>query len=352
VEGGPFSDYRDVLEGLAYGLSDQELIQNVRFPLPEEIQTSQDLWEHLVSKAESSQIEFVADGFYSAGWDPEKREQNQLSILKRIETQKDVDLILAFGTWAGEDLVGVIADIPIMVLCVTDPVNAHLSETPLDSGRDNVHVYVDDGRVERQIKIFHELFQFSRMGVPMDNTPSGQASMGLMAILQTAAELNFQVVTCEDALETPNVSENFKRLVQCLEKLSQESDAIYLTANNGMLLERMGEILGPIIAAKIPSFSQKGYREAQAGVLLSVGEANFGDIGYFESEVLNSIIHGVKPREIVQMAQSPLVLALNLRMAMEIGWNPPFEVLVAADALYLGYRGNPLYREEILGGSE
>ena len=47
-----------------------------------------------------------------------------------------------------------------------------------------------------------------------------------------------------------------------------------------------------------------------------------------------AIIRGAKPRDLSQIFESSVSLAMNLRMATLIGWNPPLEILAAVDEFY------------------
>ena len=47
------------------------------------------------------------------------------------------------------------------------------------------------------------------------------------------------------------------------------------------------------------------------------------------------MLNGTKPRDISQIFTGPLGMAINLKMAILIGWDPPLEVLAAVDRIYL-----------------
>jgi len=67
---------------------------------------------------------------------------------------------------------------------------------------------------------------------------------------------------------------------------------------------------------------------------MSLAQASFADIGLFEAEAIAAVINGKKAREINQIFEPELGLAINLKSAMKIGWNPPLEVLSAVDEIY------------------
>ena len=62
------------------------------------------VWNWLATEMKSDYIEFVKDANYSAKWDKDLRAQMTEQIISRLNNQKDIDLMLAFGTWAGKDL--------------------------------------------------------------------------------------------------------------------------------------------------------------------------------------------------------------------------------------------------------
>ncbi len=333
VEGGPYRDYHLTLAGLARGLKTLGLIQRDEVPLVRGSEDTADMWRWLAENAGGPYLKFLPDGHYSAGWDETRRAAVKREVLARL-ARGEADLVLAFGTSAGEDLVTDEHHTPVLSISVTDPVAAGLSRSDRDSGRDHVHVQVEVGKIERQLAMFHKIFQFRRLGVPYDVTPGGQKTMGVSTIEKVARERGFEIVPCLAELEIADRDESFHNLLGCLEFLSRRGEAVYLTVNNGMQADRMDRLLAPLIAAELPTFSQNGPAETRLGVLMSLAEDDFARSGLFEAEVIRALLNGKKPREIPQVYVAPLTLALNLKMALAIGWNPPFEVLAAVDELY------------------
>lgn len=66
VEGGPFSDYQRIFQGLALGLEERGLIENGHVPLPKDSEEARGMWEWLHQHAGGKRLVFPADGFYSA----------------------------------------------------------------------------------------------------------------------------------------------------------------------------------------------------------------------------------------------------------------------------------------------
>ncbi|MDR1578574.1 MAG: ABC transporter substrate-binding protein [Deltaproteobacteria bacterium] len=329
VEAGSYRDYSLNLVGLAKGLKELNLIERAK-PLSDE---SASVWRYLSEQAGGTRLKFLEDGFYSANWDKNQLIAIKNKILSRIKAG-EVDLILTFGTQAGQSLATEEHNTPVLSITATDPVAAGIVKQSRLSGLEHVHAQVESGNLWRQLSLFHNVFHFKTLGVPLDSTAEGQATMGLKSIEAVAKEKGFEIISCVSDLESPDFDKNFQNLLKCLNRLTVESEAIYLTVNNGMREDRFGQILAPIVAAKKPSFSQKGPDETRQGVLLSLAEDDFIGSGRFEANVIQKILNGQSPGSIDQIYVAPLTMALNFQMAKNIGWNPPFEFLASVDALY------------------
>lgn len=138
---------------------------------------------------------------------------------------------------------------------------------------------------------------------------------------------------CTTALNVPP-DQSFANLKQCVSQLAKTSDAVYLTTNSGMQWNRMRELLQPLIEAGVPSFSQSGIEETKLGVLMSLSQSSFSSEGRFGAEAIVKVMDGIRPRDVGQVFDSAIGLAINLEMARLIYWDPPFEILLAADAIY------------------
>ena len=103
---------------------------------------------------ERGHVEFVGDAHYTAGdFDPERRKQVRPEIIERLSQRQDIDLMIAMGTWAGQDLANDAVTTPIVVASTSDPVASKIIPSPDDSGRPNLHAKVEPGRYGRQVEL-------------------------------------------------------------------------------------------------------------------------------------------------------------------------------------------------------
>ncbi len=333
IEGGGYTDYQRILAATAKGLAELGIIADGDVPIPEKTDDTRPIWDWLAEHAGGDRLEFLKDGYYSANWDAPQRAANKKALLDRIRERGDVDMVFAFGTWAGLDMATADIAVPVFSMSVTDAVQAGISKSLEDSGRDNLHTQIDPERYKRQLAVFHDIFGFKKLGVPYEDTPEGRSDVSLAAIESAADELGIELVRCTTALNVPP-DQSFANLRQCISQLAETSDAVYLTTNSGMQWNRMRELLQPLIKAGVPSFSQSGIEETKLGVLMSLSQSSFSSEGRFGAEAIAKVMDGTRPRDVGQVFDSAIGLAINLEMARLIYWDPPFEILLAADAIY------------------
>ena len=103
----------------------------------------------------------------------------------------------------------------------------------------------------------------------------------------------------------------------------------------GVNLKNLPRLLRPIMKYNLPTFSQGGSDEVKHGLLLSVAQAGFRYVGRFHAETIAKVFNGAKPRDLHQVFDDPPLFALNVEVARLIGFDPPVELLVSANEIYL-----------------
>ncbi len=333
VEGGHYVDYPLILQGTVLEMHDLGIISK-SYPLSNTEITSAEIWKWLSENAHSSEVEFVQDAFYSANWDSEKLNKDVLALKERIKEKNDIDLIFAFGTAAGISVTSLINDTNIMNFSTTDPIASNISLSIEDSGSDFIHAKIEPERYIRQLTLFHDIFKFEKLGICYEFSERGKKTISYEEI-KAAAQINgFTLV--EGRLDTlPNdINHNTDQRIKCHKEIASQVDAVYLTFATNENEERFTEGLLPLLNYDLPTFSQAGPQNVQLGALMSVAATDFIHMGEFEADVIKQLLNGKKLREISQIYEGPSALAVNLRNALEIGWDIPFELLAAVDELY------------------
>ncbi|MCF8480719.1 MAG: hypothetical protein K9H25_09825 [Rhodospirillum sp.] len=335
MEGGQYIDYQTITMATLNGLADLGWMDSIK--LPEDLpKTPGAFWSYVAENAKSDYLDFVADAYYAPGnFDKEQRPKVKAEVLERLNKTADIDLMIAMGTWAGQDLaVAENTTVPVVVGSTSDPIGAGITKSAEDSGQDNIHAKVEPARYQRQVGIFNDIIPFSKLGIVYSETAEGRTYGGVDAVEEVAAERGFEIVRCEAPYEDLPQDQVELGVLDCYKKVSAEADAIYITVHRGVTEESLPKIMEVINAAKLPSFSMLGSGEVRRGVLMSVAQADFSYVGRFHAEVIAKIFNGAKPRDIDQRWSAPPKIALNLKEAEIIGFDPPVDILIASDEIY------------------
>lgn len=333
-EGGPFTDYQQVFTETVHGLMKLGWIQVAELP-KQEGEENKVLWDWLTTKAKSEYLEFPRDAFYSAGWVNKTRQEIVEQLMKRLNEAKDIDLLIAVGTMAGQDFSNNKHKVPTLVLTASDPISAGIIKSVDDSGFDHVHATIDPKRYERQIRIFHEIIGFKKLGIMFENSVNGKAFSAIEVVEKVAKERGFEIVRCyslDESVDSQQVRE--ESIIKCLNELASKVDAIYVTQQSGVNSNTVPKIVQLANKNRVPTFSQSGSAEVKSGLLLSLSQAGFRYVGEFEAQVIAKVLNGAKPNQLPQLFEEPPKIAINLKTAEIIGFNPPILLLGASDEIF------------------
>jgi ABC-type uncharacterized transport system substrate-binding protein len=333
-EGGSYVNYPANLRTIVDGLAELGWMTPLKIPKNKDATASKPIWDYLVRHTKSRYIEFVDDGYWSAEWSKEKRNALKSQIIGRLNRKKDIDFMIAMGTWAGQDLSNRRHSTATMAVSVSDPVRSGMSATSEDSGIEHFHAKCDPTRYIRQLRLFHRLIKFNRLGVVYENTNEGKTYAAFDDIQKVSKERNFKVMTCEAPFSEVDLQESTDRIIQCHEALAEKVDAVFVTVHRGIDTDRMDELIAPFLAKGIPTWSQRGPKEVKKGLLFSISRGGFKAVGRYHAEVMAKVFNGRKPRSINQIFEDPKLIAINTRIAAKIGYHIPQSVLRIADEVY------------------
>jgi ABC-type uncharacterized transport system substrate-binding protein len=325
-QGGDYNDYAPVTKALVDRLTElgwvgppvRECLAGADVPAA--------IWNCL-TQAKSDFLEFVPDAFWSADWKPDLRAEKRADFLNRAKTRRDLDLVLALGTWAGQDLATDEHDIPVLVCSTSNAVFSGIIKSPEDSGRDHVHARVDPTRYARQVRLFHKIVGFKKLGVVYENSREGISYAGMDQIEPLARELGFQLTTCEARFSGVTQEESEKEVLACHEKLATEVDAVYITIHRGVNMQSIATLLEPLFRHRIPTFAMGTLFEVNAGVMMSMAQPDFKYAGDFYADTMARILLGERPRDISQVLPDPQDVRINIEAAKRIGFHIPVDII-------------------------
>lgn len=334
-ESGDYVEYPRTLRAIVQGL--QQLGWLTISDIPQGL-TGRQMWQYLATHAKSETLQFVPDAQWQPGnFDAAQRPAVRQAISDRLTQRKDIDLIIAMGTWAGQDMAALRAPVPTVVASTSDAVGAHIVASAQDSGLDNLHARVQPERYQRQVRLFHDIVQFKTLGLVYEDSPEGRTYAAVSAVEQVAGEDHFQIKSCLTGTNELNAAQATQNAMDCYRKLSSQVDAMYVTVHRSITPATIGEVADILRKAKVPSFAMLGSAQVEAGLLMSLAQADYSYVGLFHAEVIARIFNGAKPRQLSQIWIDPAKIALNLETARIIGFDPPVDILLAADEVYTGH---------------
>lgn len=331
-EGGSYINYPANLIAIAQGLVKLGWLEPIAFDPPEDPTDSKAVWSKL-AEAQSDYLYFDQDGYSSADWNEDLRRSNRARFLTRL-AKGQLDLIFAMGTWAGQDLANNLHSVPTIVVSASDPVKSGIIGSADNSGFAHVHARCDPNRYIRQIRLFHDIIGFKRLGLAFEYSVVGRTYAAVDDIKQVAEQRGFELITCDAPWSGVPRSVRSQKLIECHQQLAPRIDALYVTVHSGVDLARMDEILAPLMAYKIPTWSQRGPEEVRHGVLMSIARRGFEAVGMYHAVIMARIFNGASPGELYQVFEDPKQIAINLKTAKKIGFKPPKGLLKAADTIF------------------
>lgn len=334
LQGGDYNSYQQSLAAIAKGLMRLGWIKEAEVPAIENPKNTEILWQWLATEIESDYLTFLADARYDAGWQKEKRPAVQKELVNRLNTVKDIDLMLAMGTWAGQDLASPELTVPTIVGSTTDPIASGIIKSPEDSGYDQIHAKIDPDRHGRQVRMFHDIFNFAVLGIVYEESSEGRGFSAVDDVYKEAEKQNFRVEKCLAPFNGVTPTEAESSVINCYKELADKVQAVYIVRHPGVNLSTLPKILGPLLDKKIPTFAQGLSDEVRHGVLLSISLADFSYIGDFYAKTIAKILNGAKPRNLTQTFQNPPKIAINLKTAQLIGFDPSVDIVGAADEIF------------------
>jgi ABC-type uncharacterized transport system substrate-binding protein len=333
LQGGDYIDYRRTLLATVQGLVDLGWIKPVDV---QKISGSnvEGIWQWLAKESQSDYLNFVPDAFYTARWEASLRDNVVEALDNRILKKGDIDLIIAMGTWAGQDVSKKALNTNVLVMSASDPVASGIIKSPLDSGAMNLHAHVDPTLFERQIRLFHEFVKFNNLGVIFENSVTGRSYAGIESAERVSKEVGFDIVTCFAVSDIPDTEQCEKAYLKCVDNIASKVDALYVTLHGGVNDHSISLVAQRSLNHRVATFSQSGSQEVEKGLLMSMSRNNFKKVGLFHAAIMAKVFNGAKPGELNQVFEEPLNISLNLYTAKIIGYMPSAAAIAAADEIY------------------
>lgn len=333
-QGGDYIDYRHYFLAVLRGLQDNGWIdKDFDLDLFDDADSMKTIWRDLCETSSSKYLNFVEDAFWDSNWNDSLRLDVRSNAIMYLKAKK-LDLVIAMGTWAGKDLANNEHHVPVTVFSSSDAVKAGIIKSETKALYNHVFAQVDKDYYIRQIRLFHDIFNFKKIGTVFENSEDGRIYANYYDLKKVSEERGFEILECYANDVNITDEESKENVLKCFKKLAPKIDALWIGAHNGTQPKFMPEILEPMFEYKVPTWAEAGLGQVRRGVLISVSRKDYKTIGTWSAEKIIKILKGASPASLQEPSEISLKIAINIKTAELIGFDPPENILKIADVIY------------------
>lgn len=334
-----YDEYLPASQQLYYiltGLKERGWITCDEFPFEADSMSTKEMITALSKMDLGEYIEFSANAFYYLGYDGEEKVKE--GLYRHVTEKKDIDMVLVFGTSAGKLVRDMDLPVPMVDFSATDPVASGIIDSATEgSGRDNVWAQVEPSMPLRQLKYYHSIKPFDKLGIVVygDETISGVPD-----IVKASQQVGFELVKYnikEVARETEEEKDQYYKMVtEKFQQLCKEDiDAFFLTVDLINDMDRLSDCLSYFYEKNIPVYVMDDTNTVKNGALLIISTYDFESVGYFISDAMIQIFNGEVAGDLPCIYTSSPYICLNYQVAKQISYPLDIKFLMSCDEIYI-----------------
>ncbi len=333
---GEYWEFFDSIKGLLEGFANIGWAKPVS--IPGSIKESGQLIEWLSNQEFSEYLEFSPEYFYNLEWG-----DNSSAVENRVVKRKpNADLFLVYGGMAAKLLYQQESyPVPVIADAITDVFAAGVTSTESDSGRDFFTNKIDVDLFRKQIRLFHDITDFDKLGIVYGDDDYGVVYGAVRDVEAVAAERGFEIIRNTNVKEEM-APDTVSLYLAALEDVASKADVVYIGASTAVTeYDIMPQIIRILDEKKKPSFALEGSIRVKNGILLSLASSGMIRSGIYTATKAAQIFSGVSPRSLDQAFESVPSAAINLATADEIGFKIPVDIIINSDEIYVTRNGLP-----------
>jgi len=292
------------------------------------------IWE-VLSAISNGKIKFVKDAFLEHNWDEGDATLSRKQARECIKKYR-LDVVLVMGTLAAQKCIIHDINTIFIVMGASNVYKSGITTGETYSGFDNVFATIDPYIYKQQIKLFHSIINFNKLGVVFKDTVRNRTYAGIDDIEEMSKKLGFDIITCFSNSEELDVKKAVNDLEECYKHISKLTDSMYITVHTGLLNYKYSYRLAlPFLKNKVPTFVQEDPELVKRGFLMSITAKEPGKTeGTFTAKRFEEIINGAIPGKLDMRFHEKTSLFINKKVAEIIGIKIPSSILKIADKVY------------------
>jgi len=340
IQSDDYPEYYDSFVSILNGLKLYGWIETNNITDKKNYKSNRELIANLKNKKFSNYLQITSDDFFSFGATEKNRDSKEFKKIMQNCYDKKYDLVVLLGTLASKEVLSKSKySIPTVMDAVSDPIGSKLILSAEDSGKEYLTARVDQDQYVKQLRLFHDVIGFKKLGIIYENTENGRSYAAIPSVEKVAEERGIELIRSYGAMAEPTLKEYpkaFKMYLKSMDEICPQVDAIFLGVSGGLENENVENVVDKLIQYKMPSFTMEGDRCVKKGVMLGVsGKEN----GLYNAKKIVQILKGKTPRELNQKFEKPPRISINIKNAEIIDVNLPVDIIRSSDEIYTQIEG-------------
>ncbi|MDD5728332.1 MAG: ABC transporter substrate binding protein [Victivallales bacterium] len=289
-------------------------------------------WRFLADNVQSDYLQINRKHFWCHDWNLTTRGKNRKALLAAF-TRKEVDLMLAMGSWAGLDMADEAYRTPALALESSFSLAGVLG----CSGKLPGHLYLPDYPevLLRQMRLFRKITKFKTLGVVYIANPEGRHRAGLEQLRCLSRIEKFTLVEAQiPPDENMSQEELLRKYLEAHNKIASRIDAMWVTTTLVNYPDTAAKVLAPFFKYRIPTWYPHGQEGVAHGVVFGVVSKPCKRTAH-HARAAAQILHGRPPASLAADMFIGNNLAINCAAAGKINFKIPKNLLAVAQKSYL-----------------
>ena len=331
-ESGPVPLFNNILKNFVEQLSLDGYFPNIDDKVFDACD-SRNTWDAL-SNTDNGIVKFVKNAYWTNVWTEDDSKLPRVRIEREINKYR-LDAVIIMGTLAAQRAVGE-DSIVFLVMGASNVYESGIVKGPVYSGYPNVFATLNPYKYKQQLKTFHAIVDFKRLGIVYRDDSRGRSYAAVNDVEEMAKELGFELSVCFSDPEERSEIASVKDLWECYDHLSKRVDAMYITEHGALLNHNYAlQLAEPFLRNGVPTLVQEDPALVQHGFLMAVAPENTcKSEGVFAAKKFEKIIDGETPGDLDMRFREDTVLYINTKVAEIIGFKVPDSILVISDKVY------------------
>jgi ABC-type uncharacterized transport system substrate-binding protein len=294
--------------------------------------SAEDIWLFLARKMKSKYLSIQTEHFWCSDWNLSRRKIVRSQVLAVLQGNQ-INLMLAMGTWAGQDLANNQHSTPTLCMESSFPIKKLFEDD--EKVPEHIHVLEDPNFLLRQVRLFRKITKFKTLGVVYVASSEGRSRASLKLLKQFSEEDNFKLfpvrILPSEKLKSQKVLNSY---IKAYMKMAPHIDAIWLTSDFMDNPKTAQLLLKPLFTYKIPSWYPYGTDGVRNGAVFGVVHDPRQRAEHY-ADMAAKIFNGVKPGPEDYYLSSDSYLVINYAAAKKVGLKIPKTLISVAKESYL-----------------